>query len=884
MFIGELPLDADFLAAVEDMLVRFSVAEMVFAAVPLSAAAISLALSAGCLAFAADWLITATLDHIKCVLLDLGLSLKDRPHECVDKDISDDKNAGVGMDARMETDEWIPDGGLNTIPGDDGDMRGRQGHHCDVPALHGILEAAVRRWGHVLGIDGSTGKSQERDSDGTICRLSSILLLAPDDFLLLAFDSNGNSQEGNSIDSSGDDECRTATTVVDILEVDITSTLTKLSASIGHYSVLRSGSETRGTGQQAMLLACTSQVLRLASAFLRARCAHTFHYVPSSGMDTTFQPASWASDPRQPSTGETLVLACAGLLLGMFDSRRRGLFGCAEQDVLIINRAAVDALNLLNALLVLLVAEASHLPAAFHTESLESTLGEARAALVEGGMFGATERGCDAFDRGPNALAAYLQFCLLWNVLCSQANLTSHRSRSVYESVEVPFDVLDRIMTTRTVNSDRSYRATWGWSMSLVHAKVRRAALHTLAARYIGCAAPRRPFSRKQVLSLQLALQGIACEGDARSASAALAAIGALWDAYTGVLSPTDLFQQPWNDFTLECCFENARWLLVKGGNGDCTLRDDTGNCVCSGGGKHGVTTARCSTCDTAYRREVSDSVEVESCILISHTAELAGRRYRLRQTASCSQPRLRSSLAWSSGYLGGGVAGLLSATSTACVYECLALLAEDVCSVAVRASEDGVDEGKRAEGTPVGASRAGSDGLGEDGHVAAGAAGAAGVHLWDAIGQLIRMLLHALPTEQKKASSFVADDTQGENGDGHLVVARHAAAEALLALHDQMSESCPVEPWKSDESVGVTGTSTTLSTGTYFEDCTDDAIARGTTSYGGVLVVQHELWQTISRSGLFSPCSTSRGESHPASVSGISRSDVKTLVERLSP
>ncbi|CAM9350518.1 unnamed protein product, partial [Sphacelaria rigidula] len=509
-FIGALPLGEDLAAAVEDVLLRFSVAEMAFTAVPLSAAAISLALSAGCLAFAGDWLITATLDHIKCVLLDLGLSLND------------------------------------------------QGHHCDVPALNGILEAAVRRWGRVLSIDGSTGKLQEGDSDGTISRLSSVLLLAPDDFLLLAFDSAGYSQGENSVDSSGDDERRTATTVVDILEAVITSTLTKLSTSIGHYAVLRAGSETGGTGQEAMLLACTSRVLRLASAFLHARCAHAFHCAPSASMDTTFQPASWTSDPRQPSTGETLVRACAGLLQGMFDSRRRGLVGGAEQDDLMINRAAVDALNLLNALLVLLAADATHLPAAFHAESLENALGEARAALVEEGMFSMTERGCNFLDRGPNALAAYLQFCLLWNLLCSQANLTPHRSWGGCGSVEVPFDVLDRIMTMRIVNSDGGCRATWGWSMSLMQAKARWTVLHILAARCIECAAPRRPFSRKQVLSLQLALQGIACEGDARSASAALAAMGALWERYTGVLSPIDLFQQPWNEFTLECCFENA--------------------------------------------------------------------------------------------------------------------------------------------------------------------------------------------------------------------------------------------------------------------------------------------------------------------------------------
>lgn len=887
-FIGALPLGEDLAAAVEDVLLRFSVAEMAFTAVPLSAAAISLALSAGCLAFAGDWLITATLDHIKCVLLDLGLSLNDRPHERVDKDISADNDAGIDMDTSMDTDEWVPDGGLNTISGDGGDMGGREGHHCDVPALNGILEAAVRRWGRVLSIDGSTGKLQEGDSDGTISRLSSVLLLAPDDFLLLAFDSAGYSQGENSVDSSGDDERRTATTVVNILEAVITSTLTKLSTSIGHYAVLRAGSETGGTGQEAMLLACTSRVLRLASAFLHARCAHAFHCAPSASMDTTFQPASWTSDPRQPSTGETLVRACAGLLQGMFDSRRRGLVGGAEQDDLMINRAAVDALNLLNALLVLLAADATHLPAAFHAESLENALGEARAALVEEGMFSMTERGCNFLDRGPNALAAYLQFCLLWNLLCSQANLTPHRSWGGCGSVEVPFDVLDRIMTMRIVNSDGGCRATWGWSMSLMQAKARWTVLHILAARCIECAAPRRPFSRKQVLSLQLALQGIACEGDARSASAALAAMGALWERYTGVLSPIDLFQQPWNEFTLECCFENARWLLVNGGNGDSTMRSDiggVGDSVCRGGGKYGVVTARYSMHDTTYRREVPNGVEVEPCILISHAAELAGHRYRLRQTTSCSQPRLRSSLAWSSGYSGGGVAGLLSATSTACVYECLALLAEDACSVVVHTNEDSVDQRKRADGAPVGVSRAGSDDLSEHGHMAAGTAG---VHLWNAIGQLIRMLLLSRPTEQKQQASpsVVGNDTRGEGyGDGHVMVARHAAAKALLALHDQMSELYPVEPWKSDKSVGVTGTSATLSTGTYFDNCANDAVVGCITSYGGVLVVQHELWQTMSRSCLVSRCSaTSRGDSRLASVSGISRSDVKTLIERLSP
>lgn len=637
----------------------------------------------------------------------------------------------------------------------------------------------------------------------------------------------------------------------------------------------------------------------MASAFLRARCAHGFYCTPSGGIHTRFETASWASDLSAPCLEENLAHACTGLLLGALSPRRRHLGGGGvnddnENDALIITGALADVLNLLNALLVLLAGEAPQLPARSHSESLASALGEARATLAEGDMFCAIKRGRDWLDRAPKTLAAYLQFCVLWNTVGLQTVLDSHHGGRVFKRLEPSFDLLDRILsgTGSSLHYSGGGVAIWRSSASLVQTRVRRSVIYVLAARCIECVAPQRPFSRAQVLSFQLALQGVACDGDGTSAPAALAAVGALWEAYSGVLCSTDLFDQPWNEFTLECCFGSARWLLVNGSDEDSTARGG------SGGGRGGGSkkdSSRFSRRTAARPGEAPypDGVGGDPSILISAAAALTHCRYRLRRTANRTQPWLRSSLAWSSGHSGGsgggGIAGVLSATATACAYECLALLAEDVCPVGILTNEDSPDQGQGAEETQDYVPDAGSGGVGGGDHDAAAAA----AHCWGAIGQLVRMLLLTLPAEHQKAS-YVGNGERGkaEGGDGCVAAARQAAAEALSALHEAFPKSYPGEQFGSSKTNdgsrfgggGTTPKSVLLSAGTYFEDCGGEA-AGAARSYGGILVIKHELWQIVSQPCPAPSCSVlSLHSDHPAIVCVLSRSELKQLIDRLSP
>ena len=135
--------------AVQDLLARFPVGDVALSPIPLSAAALSFSLLAGCNVFFADWLVAAPLARIQRALGEFGAFSG-----------GDEQASGDSMDITT-------DGSSEQQP-------------VAVPArefrqelLTGVLEAALGRWGAEI----EDSLQRHSPSDAVVHRLASVLLM-----------------------------------------------------------------------------------------------------------------------------------------------------------------------------------------------------------------------------------------------------------------------------------------------------------------------------------------------------------------------------------------------------------------------------------------------------------------------------------------------------------------------------------------------------------------------------------------------------------------------------------------------------------------------------------------------------------------------------------
>lgn len=610
-------VDRVLAAAIEDVLGRFPVADLAASYIPLSAMTLSFAARAGCVVFVADWLVALPLGRIKGILLELGLcGGRDSVHDAgtMAEAYGGRKNGGG--------DTWVANGPT------DG---------CDQTALTGVLQAVVNRWAAELG----NGLQHSR-AEATILHLSSLLLLSPDTFLCLAFDSGGH---GN-----GARERKDTVEVAINLGAVISDTLWELSTALSSVLLRRSDDQTNG---QASKISCAFQVLQLASAFLRARCLRGY-YSPvhaETDLSTTMRELHL----RPPSLEAALARSCGGLLRGILDPRRGHRFSgksCQGEDVS-INASLLSALNLLNSLLVLLGG---------CWTLKENTREELRVALLEAhdvlsevldvpAM--AVDRLRGWLDRAPETLAAFLQTCTIWNVIESRRSAHDYRNPGC-KRTDPPFEVLAEILSLG--NSGQLHIGVVAGmenSSRLEQSRrrgIRRSLLQVLAARCVESAAPTKQLSREEVLMLQLALQGIACGGGVTLASAALKAILALWESYAELLQPNDLAGQSWHSFVVECCLETALRSLTR----DCSQ-------TVAKQAEDRIKVVRAEVCSRNNPKGFSE----DGPVFVSTIANM------LRCSAGKKYPRLRTSV-----ISNGGDIELLTTKAAVCVHRCITLLA----------------------------------------------------------------------------------------------------------------------------------------------------------------------------------------------------------------
>ncbi|CAN0375875.1 unnamed protein product, partial [Ectocarpus sp. 12 AP-2014] len=586
---GELSsrLSEDLSAAVRDLLARFSVEEVALSLIPLSSSAISFALLAGCEAFVSDWLVAAPIARVKRALTEFGAF-------CERQDPADDDTADLvaGCSERV--------------------------------ALKGILGATLRRWGVEAGKD-SPHHSQ---SDAVIYRLACVLLMSPDTLLCLAFDSDSHSNGPLDLEQE----------LASALATIIPETLEGLSAALSPV-VSRHG-DRGNTNYLVFKLECASCVSQIASAFLHARCTHGYYTTIDQDVRARTGFASCQEPPEIP-----LARACGGLLQGMLGQRRgQGSFGDGRDSML---KALLSVLNLLGALLVLVGRDSFLLRQA--KQGLVLALQESRAALSEmlASTAVATERLTGWLDHAPDVLAAFLQVCVVSNAL--ESTCDGFGGGSGHSLLVPPFQVLAEVLSS---GGSGPYFVEGGGGIknhnktklpSIPRREVRRSLLQVLAVRCVEGAAQTGFFSGHEVLALQLALQGIACQGGPTLASAAHGAIQALWESYSGVLQSADLVGQSWNPFMVECSLENALRSLA---------RDQE-----SGAGL-----------GLLPSEEDPDEFQVGAPVLVSAIGRL------LRWSAGKTCLRLRTS-----GALAGCNIELLSATAVAAVSRCTALLATNL-------------------------------------------------------------------------------------------------------------------------------------------------------------------------------------------------------------
>lgn len=731
-------LSKELSTAVKDVLARFPVEEIVLSVIPLSTTALSFSIMAGCEAFIADWLVAAPLARIKRGLTGFGAF---HGTQLAAADGADDLAATEGFDRN---------------------------------ALTGVLGAAVSRWRAEFGDD----LQHHSQSDAVIYRLACVLLMSPDTFFSLAFDQD--------LQSNGpvDDEKRGRQRLAEALCNIIPGTLESLSSALSPV-VSRQGDRGNGNYRTSKLM-CTSQVCQLASAFLCARCKQGCYTPAGCDVHPNSASFSWPESPEIP-----LAHACVGLLQGMLGPRRgHGSSGDGNNHI----KALLAVLNLLNALLVLVGGDSELLQQP--KQGLALALQESHAVISEvlAPTAVAITRLTDWLDHTPDMLAAFLQVCVIWNAVDSARNgFGDDRSRSYHC---VPIQVLEDILSSGGSGpcvivgegGDISSNCTmWSKTKEPLGAPqrrgVHRSLLQVLAVRCVESAARTRFFSRLEVLALQLTLQGIACDGSATLASAALGALQALWEAYAGVMQSAELVGQSWNPFTVECSLENA-------------LRS--------------LSCDRESEADLLRSGDDPKEIRVDAPVLASTIGKLL-------RSAGKEFPRLSSSEILD----GGSSVGVLSATAVVSIYQCATLLATNLSA----AFGDGMDQREEPSQSARGMGGDSScfldcrdEGVGSDD---------AKFHLSDALVQLVRVLMCS---ETPSLQSPIV----GEGPTREVV-------DALLTLHSALLRGREHEneagPWLEQVSMP-------LSSGA-FHAC--PANLCNLSAYEGVFFVKFDNWRSLS-------------------------------------
>lgn len=527
--------------AIQNVLARFPVVDIAFYAIPLSADALAFAVRAGCVSFLEDWLLAAPLGRISGALKELGIPRGQRvEYGTSDPARLSEGEAGVGKQDKAPA--TIPAAGRDQI------------------ALAGILEAAVSRWESAV-----TKGPQVIRTETAIHRLSRVILMLPDTFFCLAFNSDsGRDQTRERGDTRGErgNQYGVSCTMMCTLGAILPTTLERLSVALSPTVLLRKGNS--GIDDWTSELVCTSQVSRLAVVFLRAQCARR----SCIGSNT----ARWAS-LRRTLPEAALARACGGVLARLLDPRRgqgRGGRESLNKDTC-ANAALRSVFNLVSALLFFSDGDSDLRHA---NEALESALREVHAALLEAlaPIPAAIERLACWLDHAPPTLAAFLQACVIWNTKETANSAISNIVAPSCKRLAPSFQVLDSVLSSCICRSYHAEHGTTSNSGSIENGAPPSQAecsvlLKVLASRCIESIAPTRPFCRQEVLTLQLELQDIACDSSATLASAAYGAIQALWEAYAGILQPCDLVEQSWNPFMVEVCLENALRFLARSEN-----------------------------------------------------------------------------------------------------------------------------------------------------------------------------------------------------------------------------------------------------------------------------------------------------------------------------
>lgn len=767
----ELPPGLD--EAVKHLLARFPVGEVALSLIPLSASALSFSLLAGGEGFVADWLIAAPLARIRGAIGEFG-ALRGRERE------------GAG-DAESGREQRLMAAAAEGA--------GRE-------ASAGVLGAALRRWGVEI-----ENNLERKSSDAVIYRLACVLLMSPDAFLSLAFEAEPQNTE------TRDRERRRRQEFAGALGAVIPETLESLSALLSPV-VSRRG-DGRNTNHRISQLACASHVSRLASAFLCARCAQGY-YAPVGGGGGVHSSA--ALSPGRESPEVSLARACGGLLQGLLDRRLgEGSNGVGGGDS--VHRALLAVLNLLNALLVIGGGDAGLLWQ--EKGELALSLQESHAALSEvlATAAVATKRLTGWLHHAPDALAAFLQACVLWNAVEPSRNGFgggSNRNRRL----NVPFQVLGDVLFVGGGPCDTTVVVVGGGgsisrasqtraSSSTPRRVVRRSLLKVLALRCVESAAYTRFFSREEVLALQLTLQGVACDGSAVLASAALGALQALWEAYSGFVPSADMVGQSWNPFMVECSLENALRSLY---------RDQ----------ESGADLLRLSSDPKELR--------VDAPVLVS----TIGRLLRWSAGKTCFRLSHSKSLGDS-----GGSLDVLPATAAGSIYKCAAIVAKNLCMALGDGMDQREDRQQRDRGVDDDGSSRRSD-CSEYRLDEGSGIGDAELCLLDALVQVLPVLtcMESIPQENPVV------------GEG----ARRELAGVLSLLHPTLLRLREARPCLAQISMP-------LSRGAY-HDCAADC---GTLdSYEGVLFVKHDNWRALS-----SP-------SEPVSFEGLAE-EIERLIGHLS-
>ncbi|CAM9160635.1 unnamed protein product, partial [Scytosiphon promiscuus] len=769
-----LPSLSDGLStAVAEVLARFSVGELALSAIPLSAIALSFTLLAGCEAFIADWLVAAPLARIKQALREFGAFSGRQRHAT--SDMADISNCSEKQEEEQPQSTPVAVEYL----------------HRDV--LIGIMGAALSRWRAEVDRE----VPQQSHSDAVICRLTCVLLMAPDIFFHAAFDlgSRGN---GTLVRQQ-----RARQELADALDEIVPKTLEGLSAGFSAMVVSRRRDRADDNHRSTSKLACVSQVSQLASAFLHARCNHSCYSLANSDSpsDTPASPSS-TCEPSEV----LLARACGGVLQWMLDPRRnRDSSDCGGNiGGESLYKALLSVLNLLCALLALQRSR----------QGLTAALQDSHAAFSE--VLSPSAKAVECLmgwlDDAPDVLAAFLQACTLWNAT-EPAGSGSDDDRG-FLHLCIPLQVLGEVLSSGV--SGPCFTAGGGGASANPPGRLKRKAsspatrrgvraslLRVLAVRCVETSARARSFSRQEVIELQLTLQGFACGSSATLACAAHGAIQALWESYAELLQSGDLVGQSWNPFMVECSLENG-------------LRSLSSSCDQE------------SQADLLMLLALGEDPEefrVDAPALVSAVGKL------LCCSAGKSCPRLRCSEV-----VHGCNVELLSTAALVSVHQCAALLATKLRTILVEGVVD-QRKGQQQRGTAwldgeSASSTSKSSGRSSEGHSHwLGMGGGEAFHLIDALMQLIRVLVCIKPLPQQALCT-------GLERTG-LVEALTVLHRALLGFREGGNRQLEGNVEPPEQVVKP------LSSGAYHDG--GGSHGASLNIYEGVFFVKHDSWRWLS-------------------------------------